>query len=161
MIDKFGRSIESISTVNGKTLYRSSDDLEITLDDGLTEASVISVFNGMSPSIGSLSSEKQKKLLEFNAAMEEYVGTVYDLKSQFRLKILYDLAVTGGLVNRAAYILPALNWAQAVIAYSAYFCGVVMAQSDVTVVHTMQWDFTQINPGIPNVTLLGAISIAS
>ena len=157
--DQFGRAITSSDNGDGTTTFSVDNGPSVTLPSTATTADVIAVFNGMSPSVASLSPEKRQKLLDFNDALEDYVTTYFDLKTQFRIKIIYDLAVAQGLTNRAAYLLPLLNWVNALMSYAATFTASVMAQSDAATVAEMQWDFGQVSVSPPSVTLIGAISI--
>ena len=156
-IDQFGRTITGTDNGDGTTTYSDGDGLSITRSSDVNASDILAEFNGLSPSVGSLSYEKQDKLIQFNNALETFVANYYDLKTQFRLKILYDLAVANGLTNRAAYLLPLLNWVSSLVAYSSTFTATVLAQSDPATTAALNWDFTQLTP--PNVTLLGAISI--
>lgn len=161
MTDQFGRTITSVDNGDGTTTYSTPDGLSIIQSNSVSAAQIVATFSGMSPSIAALSPEKQIVLTRFNAAVEDYVGSYFDLKTQFRFLVLYQHATLNGLTNRAAYILPMFNWVTGIIAYSQTFITSVMTQTDPSVVAAMQWDFTQVSPQAPNVTLLGAIAIGN
>lgn len=101
-------------------------------------------------------------LLYYQAALEQYVNSYYTFETQYRFFVMYYLAVANGLTNRAAYIFPILNWAQGILSYSATYTAAVQALAtahNLSGIMASTWDFTQISPTVPSITLLGAIAI--
>jgi len=108
-----------------------------------------------------LADAKKARLYEFETKAIGYTAEHYDQSAQTMLLALVDEAkrLAPPLVNREAYIQPALNWVKTAVGYYIQKGQEVMAQGTIAAVQAVVYDLAQFDASDPGVTVPGALSI--
>lgn len=144
--EAYGRSV-SFSTDNVHDTYKLSDGSLFIVPAGTPQAAVY------------VKMAIQGNLLEFQAAVHDFVNSKYSLDVRFNFNAMYILAQQNNFANRMVYIEQLFTWAQAVVAYCAVYSGAVSALTDPVVIKATVWNFANIQIPDPLVSPLVAVGI--
>lgn len=147
----------SSDTVGGIDGY----DISIFFTAPLSGTSQTLLAGLMATYMTSVPVAKLKKLAALNVTAQNFIEAAYPLLTRIQLMNLYTLAKFDSLTNRAAYIRPAIDWANSIVAYSAATATAIQALSVFADVVNYPVDIAGNVGANPNLTVGAAIQIAN
>lgn len=158
--DKYGRAVSGTTDLVTDTYYvGDGPDYSVQFPSGTTLVDVYQKIEINRPSIPDIDTARSLKTAEFSSALNVYFNSHYDPRIEQQLVNLYLLAKITSLANRAAYLLPLINWIDSVMAYSVQFTALIQSTSDPAEVSTLSYDIDANVIADPQLTLSAAMQI--
>lgn len=145
--DIYGRSVD-FSTDGIVDVYRVGGAIPFEYAAGTDQA------------VAYLAFAKQGKLVQFQAALQDFLLSRYTLETRWSFIALYVTAQSNILlVNRRAYIGQLFTWASSVITLAATMGAAINAAGSEAAAAAITWDFSTLVNSDPLVSPLAAAAI--
>jgi hypothetical protein len=131
----------------------------LELPDDTPEEVWLRKISSYIPAQSDFSSEKVKKLEEFDVATREFIKSKYSLERQMSLSLIRNDARFENKTNRYAYVSSAVDWVNQVLVYHFTKNYEIESAASLDELLAISWDFSELAQIDPDVSIEKAMGI--